>query len=121
MSGKDRENRETPGVESPGPIDRALDRDRDDRIDMLEGDRGRGAQRVGATTGDRVEIIEGEDREVHVPVVEEQLQVGKREVELGEVEIRRRVVEEQQTVPVTLRHEEVTLASCAWTLSGPTR
>jgi uncharacterized protein (TIGR02271 family) len=41
--------------------------------------------------------------------VEEQLRVGKREVELGEVEVRRRVVEEQQSVPVTLRHEEVTV------------
>jgi uncharacterized protein (TIGR02271 family) len=45
--------------------------------------------------------------EVRVPVVEEQLQVGKREVDLGEVEIRRRVVEEEQSVPVTLRREEV--------------
>jgi len=45
--------------------------------------------------------------EIRVPVVEEQLQVGKREVDLGEVEIRRRVVEEEQTVPVTLRREEV--------------
>jgi uncharacterized protein (TIGR02271 family) len=44
-----------------------------------------------------------------VPVVEEQLSVGKREVDLGEVEIRRRVVEEQQSVPVTLRREEVTV------------
>jgi len=45
--------------------------------------------------------------EIRVPVVEEQLNVGKREVDLGEVEIRKRVVEEQQEVPVTLRREEV--------------
>lgn len=51
--------------------------------------------------------VAGEDREVRVPVVEEQLRVGKREVDLGEVEIRKRVVEEEQMVPVTLRHEEV--------------
>jgi uncharacterized protein (TIGR02271 family) len=45
--------------------------------------------------------------ELRVPVVEEQLQVGKRDVELGEVEIRRRVVAEEQSVPVTLRREQV--------------
>jgi uncharacterized protein (TIGR02271 family) len=45
--------------------------------------------------------------ELRVPVVEERLAVGKREVELGEVAIHKTVTEEQQTVPVTLRHEEV--------------
>jgi len=53
-------------------------------------------------------LTEGEG-EIRVPVVEEQLQVGTREVDLGEVEVRRRVIEEQQSVPVTLRHEEVTV------------
>ncbi len=47
------------------------------------------------------------DRELHVPVAEERLTVGKRAVELGEVDIRKTVVEEEQTVPVTLRHEEL--------------
>jgi len=115
MSGMNERNRETPGVEAPGPIDRALDRDRDDRMDLLEGDQGRGARgttsagnRASFAEGQgRAEFAEGEDREVRVPVVEEQLQVGKREVELGEVEVRRRVVEEEQSVPVTLRREEV--------------
>ncbi len=108
MSGMGEKNRETPGIEAPGPIDRALDKDRDDRIDILEQDKGRGARRTTAT-GERAEIVAGEDREVRVPVVEEQLEVGKREVDLGEVEIRRRVVEEEQSVPVTLRREEVTV------------
>ena len=104
MSGKDRE---TPGVEAPGPIDRALDKDRDDRIDVLEGDR---RQPTGASTtgAGRAEYIGGEG-EIRVPVVEERLQVGKREVDLGEIEIRRRVIEEEQLVPVTLRREEVTV------------
>jgi len=44
---------------------------------------------------------------IHVPVAEERLTVGKRAVELGEVDIRKTVVEDQQTVPVTLRHEEL--------------
>jgi len=45
--------------------------------------------------------------EMRVAVTEERLTVGKREVDLGAVEIRKTVVEEQQTVPVTLRQEEV--------------
>jgi len=67
-------------------------------------------QGTGATTGTGANIATGAAAgEVRVPVVEEQLQVGKREVDLGEVEIRRRVVEEEQSVPVTLRREEVTV------------
>jgi len=50
---------------------------------------------------------EAERGEVRVPVVEEQLKVGKREAELGEVQVRKTVTEEEQTVPVTLRREEV--------------
>jgi uncharacterized protein (TIGR02271 family) len=102
MSGPGHRNQETPGIEAPGPIDRALDRDRDDKIDLLEGNQAQRSSATGATA-------RGEEREIRVPVVEEQLQVGKREVDLGEVEVRRRVVEEQQSVPVTLRHEEVTI------------
>lgn len=105
MSGQTDRNRETQGVEAPGAIDRALDRDRDDRMDLLEGNQDR--QVGGTTTRAQGEYIEGQDREVRVPVVEEQLQVGKREVELGEIEIRKRVVEETRMVPVTVRREEV--------------
>jgi len=67
-------------------------------------------QGTGAMAGTGTNIATGAtEGEVRVPVVEEQLQVGKREVDLGEVEIRRRVVEEEQNVPVTLRREEVTV------------
>ncbi len=55
-----------------------------------------GATRTGANEG-----------EIRVPVAEERLTVGKREAELGEVEIRKTVTEEEQTVPVTLRRDEV--------------
>jgi len=89
MSGS---NRERPG-EAPGPIDRALDRDRDDRMDLLEGAGGR-------TTG-------GEQGEARVPVAEERLNVDKRQAELGEVQLRKTVEEEEQTVPVELEREEV--------------
>jgi len=42
-----------------------------------------------------------------VPVAEERLAVGTREVNLGEVEIRKRVVEETIMQPVTVRREVV--------------
>jgi len=44
---------------------------------------------------------------IRVPVAEERLTVGKRETDLGAVNIRKTVTEEQRTVPVTLTHEEV--------------
>lgn len=52
------------------------------------------------------------DRATHgdqlvIPVVEERLVVGTREVDLGEIMIRKRVVVEERLVPVTLRREEV--------------
>jgi len=66
--------------------------------------------RAGMTEATRTSQATGANAgEVRVPVVEEQLQVGKREVDLGEIEIRKRVVEEEQTVPVTLRREEVNI------------
>jgi uncharacterized protein (TIGR02271 family) len=42
-----------------------------------------------------------------VPLAEERLQVEKRRAELGEVAVRKTVVEERQTVPVELEREEV--------------
>lgn len=42
-----------------------------------------------------------------VPVYEEQLNVGKRQTELGEVDIHKTVTQEQVNVPVELRREEV--------------
>jgi stress response protein YsnF len=42
-----------------------------------------------------------------VPLAEERLAVGTREVDLGEIEIRKRVVEETVMQPVTLRREIV--------------
>ncbi len=47
------------------------------------------------------------DGELRVPLAEERLTVGKREVDRGEVAIRKTVVQEEQTVPVTLTHEEI--------------
>lgn len=48
-----------------------------------------------------------EGGEVRVPVAEEHLNVGTREVERGAVNVRKTVETEEETVPVTLTHEEV--------------
>jgi len=42
-----------------------------------------------------------------IPVVEERLTVGTRDIDVGEVVIRKRVIEEERLVPVTYRREEV--------------
>ena len=48
-----------------------------------------------------------QEGEIRVPVAEERLSVGKRDVDLGEATIRKTVTEEEQTIPVTLTQEEV--------------
>lgn len=48
----------------------------------------------------------GEDRIV-IPLAEERLQVGTREIDLGEIIIRKRVIEEERMVPVVFRREEI--------------
>jgi len=54
-------------------------------------------------TGNRA----GTEGEIRVPVMEERLQVDKREVELGSVDIRKEVTSENVSVPVELTREEV--------------
>jgi len=49
----------------------------------------------------------GGDKDVRVPVVEEELVAGKRAVEAGRVHLRKDVVEEQQSVSVPVTREEV--------------
>lgn len=51
--------------------------------------------------------LKGSGDALRVPVVEEQLSVGKREVEAGAVRVHKDVVQEQVSIPVELRHEEV--------------
>lgn len=52
-------------------------------------------------------------RQVILPLVEEQLLLGKREIETGRVTVRKRVVEELQVVEQPLRTEEVTVERVA--------
>jgi len=51
--------------------------------------------------------------DIRVPVYEENLVVGKREQEEGRVHLHKEVTSEQETVPVTLRREEVTVERVA--------
>jgi uncharacterized protein (TIGR02271 family) len=51
----------------------------------------------------------GAEGELHVPVAEERLSVGKQGVELGEVEVRKTVETERVSIPVELMREEVTV------------
>jgi len=56
-------------------------------------------------TSDRM-AAEGQ---IRVPVVEERLDVEKRQGEMGSVDIRKDVETEQVNIPIELRHEEVTV------------
>ena len=51
--------------------------------------------------------IEGRSREAAIPVIEEQLEVGKREVERGGVRVRSRIVERPVQEELRLREEHV--------------
>ncbi len=73
------------------------DRDRVDREYTTEQTTSRAAR----------QDVRDTDGEIHVPVAEERIEVGKREGEIGEVEIRKTVVQEQVSIPVELAHEEV--------------
>ncbi len=72
-------------------------------------------ERPAATTVQASEHGSAAGETLTVPVAEERLTVGKRETDLGAVNIRKTVTEEQQTVPVTLRHEEVRVEEVAVT------
>jgi hypothetical protein len=62
---------------------------------------------LAAAAGEAVSDTTETGDHLVVPVVEERLAVGTREVNLGEVEIRKRVVEETIMQPVTVRREVV--------------
>ena len=75
----------------------------------MTGDAGySGAAQTGMTAGARGELGAGRDEET-IPIVEEQLRVGKRETSRGSVRVRSYVVETPVEEQVTLRDERVTL------------
>ena len=81
-------------------------------IERVEGNRVHLTRQVGASTERGTRGAAGREQvaaqgEVRVPVREERLEVEKRQVELGQVEVHKRVEQEQRTVPVELQREEV--------------
>lgn len=64
---------------------------------------------LGATSGydDTAISSQASDRDVRVPVREEQLNIGKQQVEAGHARIQKDVAEEQQTTDVPVMHEEL--------------
>lgn len=66
-----------------------------------------------ALTDNTTRLEERGEGEVRVPIIEERLAVGTREVELGEVDIRKTVIEEEQTASVTLHRDEVRVEEIA--------
>ncbi len=55
------------------------------------------------------------DDTINLPVYEEELTVGKRQEQIGDVRLHKEVVTEQESIPVTLRHEEVTVERVPFT------
>jgi uncharacterized protein (TIGR02271 family) len=80
-------------------------------IERLEGDRVFLTRQVGATTDSGTvrgrDTIQQAEGSIRVPVREERIEVEKSQAELGEVQVRKTVTSEQQTVPVELMREEV--------------
>jgi uncharacterized protein (TIGR02271 family) len=70
-------------------------------------EQGRAAARV-ANQGVSTRLVEG-DKEVTIPVVEEDIAIGKREVERGHVRIYSRVTEQPVEESIRLREEKVTV------------
>jgi len=66
-----------------------------------------------AITDDTTRSAGAGEGELRVPIIEERLAVGTREVELGEVDIRKTVTEEAQTASVTLHRDEVRIEEIA--------
>jgi uncharacterized protein (TIGR02271 family) len=76
-----------------------------------------------ASTAAHEQVVSREEGRIVIPLAEERLAVTTHEVELGEVIIRKRVVEEERMVPVTFRREEVEIIRRgpgeAWPLDTP--
>jgi uncharacterized protein (TIGR02271 family) len=102
------------GMQVYGPGDRLIG-----RVERVHGDgfdaEGRHYSRdaVSRVEHNRIYLQGGgaqarrDEGDIRVPVAEERLNVEKREAELGAVELRKTVTEEEQTVPVELLREEV--------------
>jgi uncharacterized protein (TIGR02271 family) len=64
------------------------------------------AARTAAPALGALDVPKGQ-REIHVPVTEERLVVERRPTEVGDVQVRKRVEEVEERVPVSLNRDEV--------------
>lgn len=81
-----------------------------DAFERMDKDRlyvGKTGSRYFATDARATDARATDEASIRVPVVEERLEVGKRDVELGEVQVHKTVETEQVSVPVELMREEV--------------
>jgi len=85
--------------------------------DTLDRPAARGDTADALTSGVRATTT---PEDIRVPVYEEELVVGKRQEEEGRVHLHKEVVQEQESIPVTLRHEEVTVERVRVTEQGQT-
>jgi uncharacterized protein (TIGR02271 family) len=80
-------------------------------VERLEGNKVYLTRQVGASTaraGARAQnTVQEAEGTIRVPLREERLEVEKRQTDQGEVQIRKTVTSEQQSVPVELMREEV--------------
>ena len=78
------------------------------------------ASRVGAAGETQATPEEGQ---IVIPLAEERLTVSTREIDLGEIIIRKRIVEEERMIPVIFRREEVEILRRGpgetWSLDDP--
>lgn len=79
--------------------------ERMDNDRLYVGTQGRQYFETAGGTTDRM----GAEGQIRVPIVEERLNVEKRQGEMGSVDVRKTVETEQVNIPVELRHEEVSV------------
>ncbi len=72
-------------------------------------------RRGAAVVPEPAPIVAATEGDIRVPVYEEELTVGTRPTQIGDVHLHKEVVTEQRSVPVTLRHEEVTVERMPFT------
>jgi len=73
------------------------------------------AQAAPAAAPRQAQATSRADDTINVPVYEEELTVGKRQEQIGDVRLHKEVVTEQATASVNLRHEEVTVERVPFT------
>ena len=82
--------------------------DVDDRVMQYQGNSMRGTS--SGTTADRTNLSAGRsdsDQHINIPVIEEDIQVGKRAVERGGVKVKSRIIEKPIEENIRLREEHV--------------